>query len=83
MDEMTKYHSDDYIKFLKTIRPDNISEYSKQMQRCELNVRLDQLSLSHGFPCFPFIERKLTMHALIVCVRFIVGCNTFIVVKST
>ncbi|XP_029212515.2 histone deacetylase 1-like isoform X2 [Acropora millepora] len=33
MDEMTKYHSDDYIKFLKTIRPDNISEYSKQMQR--------------------------------------------------
>eukprot|EP00794_Sanderia_malayensis_P004784 gene4784-5411_t len=32
-DEMTKYHSDDYIKFLKTIRPENMSEYNKQMQR--------------------------------------------------
>lgn len=32
-DEMTKYHSDDYIKFLRSIRPDNMSEYTKQMQR--------------------------------------------------
>ena len=32
-EEMTKYHSDDYIKFLRNIRPDNIQEYSKQMQR--------------------------------------------------
>lgn len=32
---MTKYHSDDYIRFLKSIRPDNMSEYSKPMQRCE------------------------------------------------
>lgn len=30
---MTKYHSDEYIKFLRSIRPDNMSEYSKQMQR--------------------------------------------------
>ncbi|XP_071835820.1 histone deacetylase 1-like isoform X2 [Apostichopus japonicus] len=33
MEEMTKYHSDDYIKFLRTIRPDNMPEYTKQMQR--------------------------------------------------
>jgi len=32
-EEMTKYHSDDYIKFLRTIRPENTSEYNKQMQR--------------------------------------------------
>ncbi|ELW48624.1 Histone deacetylase 1 [Tupaia chinensis] len=32
-EEMTKYHSDDYIKFLRSIRPDNMSEHSKQMQR--------------------------------------------------
>ena len=37
-EEMTKYHSDDYIKFLRSIRPDNMSEYSKQMQRCEFNA---------------------------------------------
>ncbi|KAJ6218037.1 hypothetical protein RDWZM_009194 [Blomia tropicalis] len=30
---MTKYHSDDYIRFLKNIRPDNMTEFNKQMQR--------------------------------------------------
>ena len=35
-EEMTKFHSDDYIKFLRSIRPDNMSEYNKQMQRCKL-----------------------------------------------
>lgn len=32
-EEMTKFHSDDYMTFLKNIRQDNISEYTKQMQR--------------------------------------------------
>lgn len=30
---MTKFHSDEYIRFLKNIRPDNISEYNKLMAR--------------------------------------------------
>lgn len=32
-EEMTKFHSDDYIKFLRSIRPDNLNEFSKQMHR--------------------------------------------------
>jgi len=32
-DDMTKFHSDEYIRFLKNIRPDNISEYNKLMAR--------------------------------------------------
>jgi len=32
-EEMTKFHSDDYIRFLRSIRPDNMGEYNKQMQR--------------------------------------------------
>ncbi|XP_016926197.2 histone deacetylase HDAC1 [Drosophila suzukii] len=32
-DEMTKFHSDEYVRFLRSIRPDNMSEYNKQMQR--------------------------------------------------
>ena len=32
---MTRYHSDEYIRFLKNIRPDNVHEYTKLMQRCE------------------------------------------------
>lgn len=35
-DEMTKFHSDDYIRFLRSIRPDNMTDYNKQMQRCAL-----------------------------------------------
>uniref|UniRef100_A0A2K5YS57 Histone deacetylase 1 n=1 Tax=Mandrillus leucophaeus TaxID=9568 RepID=A0A2K5YS57_MANLE len=35
-EEMTCSHSDDYIKFLHSTRPDNMSEYSKQMQRFNL-----------------------------------------------
>ena len=34
-EDMTKYHSDDYIKFLYSIRPDNMNDFNKQMQRCE------------------------------------------------
>lgn len=32
-EEMTKYHNDDYIKFLYFICPDNMAEYSKPMNR--------------------------------------------------
>ena len=32
-EEMIKFHSDDYIRFLRSIRPDNMREYNKQMQR--------------------------------------------------
>jgi len=35
-EEMTKFHSDDYIRFLRSIRPDNMAEYNKQMQRCKM-----------------------------------------------
>lgn len=34
-DEMTKYHSDDYIRFLKNIRPDNMNENNKLMLKCK------------------------------------------------
>jgi histone deacetylase 1/2 len=30
---MTGYHSDEYIRFLKSIRPDNVGEYTKLMQK--------------------------------------------------
>ena len=32
-EDMTKFHSDEYVKFLKNIRPDNINEYNKLMSR--------------------------------------------------
>lgn len=36
--DMTKFHSDDYIQFLKMITPDNMNEYSKQLQRYIIDV---------------------------------------------
>ena len=32
-DELTRFHSDEYVSFLKNIRPDNISDYGKEMQK--------------------------------------------------
>jgi histone deacetylase 1/2 len=32
-DELIKFHSEDYVKFLRTISPDNMAEHTKQMQR--------------------------------------------------
>ena len=32
-EQMTKFHSYDYIKFLSNIRPENASEYNRQLQR--------------------------------------------------
>ncbi|CAF0768725.1 unnamed protein product [Didymodactylos carnosus] len=33
IEEMTRFHSDEYVKFLNNIRPDNITDFNKQMQR--------------------------------------------------
>jgi histone deacetylase 1/2 len=32
---MTKFHSDDYVQFLKLITPDNMVDFQKQLQRCK------------------------------------------------
>jgi hypothetical protein len=32
---MTRFHSDDYINFLRVINPDNMSEFLRHLQRCE------------------------------------------------
>lgn len=47
---MTKFHSDDYIRFLRSIRPDNMSEYNKQMQRCKFTCYIVRLELDPSVP---------------------------------
>lgn len=32
-DEMQRFHSDDYIEFLRRVTPDNINDFSKQLQK--------------------------------------------------
>lgn len=32
--EMAQFHAEDYVKFLRLITPDNMNEYTKQLQRC-------------------------------------------------
>lgn len=34
LSEMTRFHSDDYVNFLRVITPDNMQEYMRQLQRC-------------------------------------------------
>lgn len=64
-DEMTKFHSDDYIKFLRSIRPDNMSEYNKQMQRCEPFFSLSLFICS--LRLFNIIFEKWNMWTFLLC----------------
>jgi histone deacetylase 1/2 len=34
-EEMTAFHSDDYIDFLRRVTPETVKVFSQQMQRCE------------------------------------------------
>lgn len=51
-EEMTKFHSDDYIRFLRSIRPDNMTEYNKQMQRCKIVLLYGYVWLKFCFKTF-------------------------------
>lgn len=53
-DEMTKFHSDEYIRFLRSIRPDNMTEYNKQMQRCKYKQ-----NFFYAFKCIHYIRNCL------------------------
>ena len=50
-EEMTKFHSDDYIKFLRSICPDNKSKYSEQMLRFNVGSPEDSPVFKVGEDC--------------------------------
>jgi histone deacetylase 1/2 len=33
--DMTRFHSDDYLNFLRRISPDNMHEFAKSLQKCK------------------------------------------------
>ncbi len=33
---MVKFHSEDYVKFLQRVTPDNLKDITAEMQRCTL-----------------------------------------------
>lgn len=39
--ELTRFHSDDYVDFLRLVTPDNMEDYTRQLQRCKC-VLLDK-----------------------------------------
>ena len=36
--EMTKFHADDYVDFLRQVTPDTMEEHSRLLQRCTSSV---------------------------------------------
>ncbi len=54
-DQMTKFHSDDYIHFLQHVTPDNMNEYSTELARynADVDCKHKQLSISFNrFVCY-------------------------------
>ena len=65
--EMTKFHADDYVHFLQHVSPDNMNEYSRELNRCTLRCCASCLlciAVCAGF-CLLSCSRLL----LIVCQR--------------
>ena len=56
---MTRFHSDEYVKFIQNIRPDNILDFNKQMQRCTVLSRARARSPSRSV-CFSQCGRGLS-----------------------
>lgn len=45
---MTKFHTDEYVKFLETVTPENQEAYAKQLMRCMIqNLLFSQNSGSN------------------------------------
>lgn len=49
--EMTKFHADDYVNFLRQVTPDTTEEFSRQLQRCARCLSSLSIFLVFGF-CF-------------------------------
>ena len=45
--EMTRFHSDDYINFLRTITPRNMKEYQKQCHRFNVGEDCPEIGRAH------------------------------------
>ena len=78
---MTSYHSDDYMMFLKNIRPDNITEYNKQMQRFnvgEVNQFLNSWKLQLFLALIDLCSNsKKCLHSIQSLIRLAI-CHTSI-----
>ena len=47
-DQITSFHSSDYVNFLKIINPDNMVEYTRQLLRCFLVDDRFDLRFTYG-----------------------------------
>jgi len=81
-EELTKFHSDDYIKFLRSIRPDNMSEFNKQMQRCTyVLIVLHVYCFVYLFSCFVFLFRATRSSWNCLYVVKYLGPSTCVVIQ--
>lgn len=46
VNDMTRFHTDEYVKFLETVTPENMDSYAKQLIRC-----MSCSHSSHSFSC--------------------------------
>lgn len=51
-EEMTRFHADDYVHFLKHVTPDNQDEFSRELARYGMSRRSDNISVVGDCPVF-------------------------------
>ncbi|KRX24285.1 Histone deacetylase Rpd3 [Trichinella nelsoni] len=63
VDEIRQFHSEDYITFLESVHPENLMDYNKHMQRCELFVSTLGKTVQFLRVCLVFAEFLLEASA--------------------
>ena len=69
--DMTKFHSDDYVDFLRLVTPDNMHEYSRQLSKCNFSDRFFLfffacLIVNH-YPCSSSFQKQSTLVRIVPC----------------
>lgn len=44
-EDMTRFHSEDYMNFLKSATPENLKHYNKQMLKCVFKINFENIKI--------------------------------------
>jgi len=80
-EDMTKFHREDYIRFLRSIRPDNMTEHNKQLQRCKPDTpKITEKYLKTDKYLFVYVYFNFLLifqSTLVTTVQFLTVSTTF------
>lgn len=81
--DMSRFHTDEYVKFLETVTPENMDAYAKQLIRCvshsllcDANLQIMLVRIAPSLmACFSFVRFLLVVQWVRSCLRSLSPCH--------